>query len=65
MAIGGDLIVELHRFRDGVGRDGWDGAAALDGLARVLVAAGQLEAASRIAGWASETSADTTGDEAV
>jgi hypothetical protein len=47
-AIGGDLSVELFRFRDLV-RD--DAPHALDGLARVLVAAGQLEAAHRVWGW--------------
>lgn len=47
-SIGGDLSVELFRFRDLV-RD--DAPHALDGLARVLLAAGQLEAASRVWGW--------------
>jgi hypothetical protein len=46
--IGGDLSVELFRFRDLVGADA---PQALDGLARVLVAAGQLEAAHRVWGW--------------
>jgi hypothetical protein len=46
--IGGDLSVELFRFRDLVGSDA---PLALDGLARVLVAAGQLEAAHRVWGW--------------
>ncbi len=47
-SIGGDLSVELYRFRDLVSNDA---PHALDGLARVLVAAGQLEAASRVWGW--------------
>ena len=47
-SIGGDLSVELFRFRDLV-QD--DAPHALDGLARVLVAAGQLEAANRVWGW--------------
>ncbi|MBN9523475.1 hypothetical protein J0H58_34010 [bacterium] len=50
--IGGDLSVELFRFRDLV-RD--DAPHALDGLARVLVAAGQLEAAHRVWGWVDQT----------
>lgn len=55
-SIGGDLSVELFRFRDLV-RDA--APHALDGLARVLVAAGQLEAASRVWGWVEQ--ADATG----
>ena len=47
-SIGGDLSVELFRFRDLVQNDA---PHALDGLARVLVAAGQLEAASRVWAW--------------
>lgn len=47
-SIGGDLSVELFRFRDLVRNDA---PHALDGLARVLVAAGQLEAANRVWGW--------------
>jgi hypothetical protein len=55
-SIGGDLSVELFRFRDLVSNDA---PHALDGLARVLVAAGQLEAASRVWGWVEQ--ADATG----
>jgi hypothetical protein len=47
-SIGGDLSVELFRFRDLVSNDA---PHALDSLARVLVAAGQLEAANRVWGW--------------
>jgi hypothetical protein len=54
--IGGDLSVELFRFRDLVRNDA---PHALDGLARVLVAAGQLEAAQRVWGWVDQ--ADKTG----
>jgi hypothetical protein len=50
--IGGDLSVELFRFRDLVRNDA---PHALDGLARVLVAAGQLEAAHRVWGWVEQS----------
>lgn len=53
-SIGGDLSVELHRFRDLVRNDA---PHALDGLARVLVAAGQLEAASRVWAWVKQADA--------
>ena len=53
-SIGGDLSVELFRFRDLVQNDA---PHALDGLARVLVAAGQLEAASRVWGWVEQADA--------
>jgi hypothetical protein len=58
--IGGDLSVELFRFRDLV-RD--DAPHALDSLARVLVAAGQLEAAHRVWGWVDQA-ADQGRDQA-
>jgi hypothetical protein len=64
MAIGGDLIVELHRFRSGVGQDGWDGQTVLDGLARVLIAAGQVEAAARVWGWSDEPPTEPGADAA-
>jgi len=57
-SIGGDLSVELFRFRDLVRNDA---PHALDGLARVLVAAGQLEAANRVWGWVDQ--AQTLGAE--
>ncbi len=60
-SIGGDLSVELFRFRDLVGNDSLH---ALDGLARVLVAAGQLEAANRVWGWV-EQNANLIGENAV
>jgi hypothetical protein len=53
-SIGGDLSVELFRFRDLVRNDAPD---TLDGLARILVAAGQLEAASRVWGWVEQADA--------
>lgn len=58
--IGGDLSVELFRFRDLVGNEA---THALDGLARVLVAAGQLEAAHRVWGWVEQTG-NIAGDNA-
>lgn len=60
-AIGGDLSVELFRFRDLV-QD--DAPHALDGLARVLVAAGQLEAAHRVWGWVDQTETPRGGSAA-
>jgi hypothetical protein len=54
LTIGGDLSVELFRFRDLVRNDA---PHALDGLARVLVAAGQLEAANRVWGWVDQANA--------
>ena len=57
--IGGDLSVELFRFRDLVGNDG---SHALDGLARVLVAAGQLEAAHRVWGWVDQAESEARGN---
>lgn len=56
MQIGGDLSVELFRFRDLVA----EAPHALDGLARVLVAAGQLEAADRVWGWVDQANATAT-----
>ncbi|HYH63789.1 MAG TPA: hypothetical protein VD866_03730 [Urbifossiella sp.] len=53
-SIGGDLSVELFRFRDLVRNDA---SHTLDGLARILVAAGQLEAASRVWGWVEQADA--------
>ncbi|QDU21420.1 hypothetical protein [Urbifossiella limnaea] len=52
-SIGGDLSVELFRFRDLCN----DAPQALDGLARVLVAAGQLEAANRVWAWVDQAQA--------
>jgi hypothetical protein len=59
-SIGGDLSVELFRFRDLVSNDA---PQALDSLARVLVAAGQLEAAHRVWGWV-EQAEGISGDNA-